>query len=73
MKLLMLVVSHQIEPPLLLHDEPDNHLDLEFKKKLSGALNRYHGAFVIVGHDEEFVRESGKNKTINLRTINPRI
>ncbi|MGC9492473.1 ATP-binding cassette domain-containing protein [Vibrio genomosp. F10] len=69
MKLSMLVVSHQTEHPLLLLDEPDNHLDLDSKILLSRALNRYQGAFVIVSHDEEFVQECGVNSTFVLSML----
>ncbi|KJY82935.1 elongation factor 3 [Vibrio galatheae] len=59
MKLSMLVVSHQPTQPLLLLDEPDNHLDLESKQLLASTLNHYNGAFILVSHDEDFVHESG--------------
>ena len=38
-------------PPLLLLDEPDNHLDLEAKRRLERVLHAYHGAVIIVSHD----------------------
>lgn len=62
MKLAMLVVSHQPHQPLLLLDEPDNHLDLVSKTLLANALYDYQGAFILVSHDEEFVLESGINR-----------
>ncbi|NOH26303.1 ATP-binding cassette domain-containing protein [Vibrio europaeus] len=66
MKLSMLVVSHQLTQPVLLLDEPDNHLDLESKQLLAQTLNQYGGAFVLVSHDEDFVQESGVNETYSL-------
>ncbi|MGF1695382.1 ATP-binding cassette domain-containing protein [Vibrio lamellibrachiae] len=69
MKLAMLVVTHQIDQPLLLLDEPDNHLDLDSKITLSSALQQYQGAFVIVSHDDEFVQECGVNRTYLLEKI----
>lgn len=57
MKLAMLVVSHQMEQPLLLLDEPDNHLDIDSKLMLASALKNYRGAFVLISHDEDFVQE----------------
>ncbi|WP_394143379.1 ATP-binding cassette domain-containing protein [Vibrio atypicus] len=59
MKLAMLIVSHQPESPVLLLDEPDNHLDLESKIVLAQALKSYQGAFILVSHDKDFVNESG--------------
>lgn len=59
MKLAMLIVSHQPEQPLLLLDEPDNHLDLDSKVMLSQALCNYRGGFILVSHDHDFARESG--------------
>lgn len=59
MKLAILIVSHQPERPLLLLDEPDNHLDLDSKILLAQALCNYRGGFILVSHDHDFGRESG--------------
>ncbi|MCC3842711.1 ABC-F family ATP-binding cassette domain-containing protein [Vibrio parahaemolyticus] len=66
MKLAMLIVSHQHSQPLLLLDEPDNHLDLESKIMLSQALNVYKGGFVLISHDQDFASESGVLRQIEL-------
>ncbi|EJN3361211.1 ABC-F family ATP-binding cassette domain-containing protein, partial [Vibrio alginolyticus] len=66
MKLAMLIVSHQNSQPLLLLDEPDNHLDLESKIMLSQALNTYKGGFVLISHDQDFASESGVLRQIEL-------
>lgn len=55
MRLMILVVSHQQELPLLLLDEPDNHLDIESKEMLATALNEFNGSFVIISHDEHLI------------------
>ncbi|WP_210473523.1 ABC-F family ATP-binding cassette domain-containing protein [Vibrio crassostreae] len=59
MKLAMLIVSHKQDSPLLLLDEPDNHLDIDSKQILASALRDYQGAFILVSHDTDFVEEVG--------------
>jgi ATPase subunit of ABC transporter with duplicated ATPase domains len=59
MKLAMLIVSHKQDTPLLLLDEPDNHLDIDSKQILASALREYKGAFILVSHDSDFVEEVG--------------
>ena len=66
MKLAMLIVSHQPEQPLLLLDEPDNHLDLGSKIMLAQALCNYRGGFILVSHDHDFARESGVQIQVTL-------
>ncbi|MBF4245399.1 ABC transporter ATP-binding protein [Vibrio anguillarum] len=66
MKLAMLIVSHQPEQPLLLLDEPDNHLDLDSKIMLTQALCNYRGGFILVSHDHDFARESGIQRQVIL-------
>lgn len=62
MKLAMLIVSHKQNSPLLLLDEPDNHLDIDSKQILASALREYQGAFILVSHDADFVEEVGVNQ-----------
>jgi ATPase subunit of ABC transporter with duplicated ATPase domains len=64
MKLSMLMVSQVVNSPLLLLDEPDNHLDTESKHILTLALRAYKGAFIIVSHDQDFVDKLGINKHV---------
>jgi len=64
MKLSMLMVSHIEHSPLLLLDEPDNHLDIASKQMLVDALRAYNGAFILVSHDTDFVGELGINEHI---------
>ena len=45
-------------PDLLLLDEPDNHLDLEAKRKLEAFIRNYSGAVVIVSHDRYLLDET---------------
>lgn len=66
MKLALLIVSHHPEQPLLLLDEPDNHLDLDSKQLLSTTLNQYLGAFILVTHDAEFASDAGVSEVLEL-------
>lgn len=66
MKLAMLIVSHQPSKPLLLLDEPDNHLDIDGKTILARALKEYCGGFILISHDQDFAEESGITKVVQL-------
>jgi ATPase subunit of ABC transporter with duplicated ATPase domains len=54
-RLMILIASHQRELPLLLLDEPDNHLDIESKAMLANALNEFNGSLILISHDEGLV------------------
>lgn len=45
------------QPELLLLDEPTNHLDMPSVAWLSGFLQQYKGAFLLISHDREFLNE----------------
>ncbi len=44
-------------PDLLLLDEPTNHLDMPSVAWLSGFLQRWKRAFILISHDREFLNE----------------
>ncbi len=67
MKLSMLIASHQPCQPILLLDEPDNHLDLDSKITLAKALKAYRGGFILVSHDKDFATESAVSRQITLQ------
>lgn len=46
-------------PDILLLDEPTNHLDLRTKEYVAQILKAYPGAFLIVSHEPEFLKEIG--------------
>lgn len=66
MKVAMLIAANQPTLPMLLLDEPDNHLDIDAKSVLANALNQYQGGLMLVTHDEGFSIECNLTKTIIL-------
>ena len=56
-KLVMLVQLSVAKPSALLLDEPDNHLDLDAKRRLEAFIKHYPGAVVIVSHDRYLLDE----------------
>ena len=64
------------EPPaqLLILDEPTNNLDQPSLDHLVEALSGYHGAMLVVSHNEDFINRIGLDMDLELRngTIIPR-
>jgi ATP-binding cassette subfamily F protein 3 len=56
-KLVMLAKLLVLQPPLLLLDEPDNHLDLPAKRALEAIIRAYPGCVVIISHDRYLLDE----------------
>jgi len=48
------------EPDVLLMDEPTNFLDREHIEWLTNYLNSFKKAFVVISHDEDFIRGIAK-------------
>jgi len=45
-------------PDILLLDEPTNYLDIDARVWLTGFLQRYHGGFMLVSHDKQFLDDT---------------
>ncbi|MGK5740642.1 ribosomal protection-like ABC-F family protein [Micromonospora sp. URMC 103] len=60
------VLNAEPAPQLLLLDEPTNNLDLVSVAQLESALGAYRGAFVVVSHDERFLRDIGVDRWLRL-------
>lgn len=63
---LAVVESH----PLLMMDEPTNHMDLTAIQLLEEALKQYRGAVLVVSHDQEFIKNVCVEKIALIREEN---
>ncbi|MFN8419321.1 MAG: ABC-F family ATP-binding cassette domain-containing protein [Anaerolineae bacterium] len=50
-KLIMLARLALEKPDVLLLDEPDNHLDIDAKRRLEAFIRDYDGGVIIISHD----------------------
>ncbi|AEF24387.1 ATP-binding cassette domain-containing protein [Pseudomonas fulva] len=49
------VIDSEPSAPLLLLDEPDNHIDLDSLLAVEAMLRDYRGALIVVSHDVAFI------------------
>ena len=58
------VLGGASQPDLLILDEPTNNLEIKSIAILEDALNQYHGAILLVSHDEIFAKNINVDKQI---------
>lgn len=60
------VLGGPTPPQLLILDEPTNHLDLGSLEAVETGLKAYDGAFLVVSHDEAFLKAIGVTRRVEL-------
>lgn len=60
------VLGGENQPDLLILDEPTNNLEIKSIAILEDALNQYHGAILLVSHDEMFARNIKVDREIEI-------
>lgn len=53
-------------PDMIVADEPTNNIDISSMEILAATLKSYNGTLLIVSHDEQFIRDVGIERTINI-------
>ena len=64
--LLMWAYITLLEPGVLIIDEPTNHVNFRHIPVIAEAIKNYHGVIIIVSHVNDFIRQCGVNKTLDL-------
>jgi ATP-binding cassette subfamily F protein 3 len=67
--LLMWAYITLYEPGVLIIDEPTNHVNFLHIPVIAEALKNYQGVLILVSHVNDFVRQVGINKTLDLGKI----
>jgi ATPase subunit of ABC transporter with duplicated ATPase domains len=60
------VLGGSTPPPLLILDEPTNHMDIDSIEAVEAGLRGYDGALLIVSHDEAFLNAIGITRRLEL-------
>jgi len=64
------VLGGDVQPDLLILDEPTNNLEIKSISILEGALNQYRGAILLVSHDEMFVKNINIDSEFDIISAN---
>ena len=56
-------------PPLLILDEPTNHINFRHLPIIAKSLDNYEGAMLMVSHVPEFVSQVRIDQTIDLESL----
>jgi ATP-binding cassette subfamily F protein 3 len=67
--LLMFAYLTLLEPGLIIFDEPTNHINFRHIPHIQEAIKKFEGPVIIVSHVNDFVRQIGCNKTLNLEKL----
>lgn len=63
---LAMVLAGAHPPQLLVLDEPTNNLDLNSIEQIESALMNYKGTLVVISHDQQFLKNIGIERKIQL-------
>jgi ATP-binding cassette, subfamily F, member 3 len=67
--LLMFAYLTLLEPGMIIFDEPTNHINFRHIPHIQEAIKNFEGPVIIVSHVNDFVRQIGCNKTLNLEKL----
>jgi ATPase subunit of ABC transporter with duplicated ATPase domains len=69
LKRFLLALSLLTPHPLLILDEPTNHINFRHIPVIAKALNEYQGTMIMISHMEEFVKEIKMDEFLELDKI----
>lgn len=61
-----LIIANQA-PDMIILDEPTNNLDIQNVGILTQAINSYKGTLLVISHDEQFLKNIGVERVIELK------
>ncbi len=67
--LLMFAYLVLLKPGLLILDEPTNHINFRHIPVIQDALKNFQGPMIIISHINNFIRQIGVTKTLDLEKI----